>query len=53
MGKRVKLSQLMDLTDATQKTRSLDSDKPASFQYFSSITLFPQDSQPLKFGEEK
>lgn len=43
----------MDLTDATQKTKSLDSDKPASFQYFYYITVFPKVLQSLEFGEEK
>ena len=31
----------MDLTNATEKMKSLDSDKPASFQYLYYITLFP------------
>lgn len=31
----------MDLNDATQKMKSLDSDKPVSFQYLYYITLFP------------
>lgn len=43
----------MDLTDATQKIKSLDSDRPANFQYLYYITLFPARLTTFQVLERK